>query len=194
MKLAVFGFVSILLVVGVITPALAQQKGDVLVVTVQLKGGKVNASEVVQSPVFNQPTGGGEYRVEVWRSGNKISERKFNLVLGDIEILPADPDELPTYTQANSAIQHMVLYLPQSGGTTDQYEIKVFKGGQEAFRSTLDKLPFSREAGVIDPIRSKDEVELLKKPTQQQPPGEAASRGSPWGFIIGGIIVLGLVG
>ena len=167
-----------------------------LVVTVRLQDDKVKVLEVVQGPVFDQPAGDkGEYRVEIHRDNKKISSRFFDLILGEIRIYL--PDQTHQYAQATSAMKHLVLPITQ-GGTTDQFVVKVFRGTQEVFASSLDKLPFRRNAGITDPIRSKEEIELLKLAKPQaaaETPGEAAPSGFSWSFIIWGAVILaGLLG
>lgn len=172
---------------------IAAQESDVLVVTVELRDNQVKVIDVVQSPSFDQPVSAeGEYTLEVWRDGKKISERKFDLTLENMKIRPEDPNEPPYHATATQATKSLVMPLPQAGGTINQYTIKIFQGEKEIFSSTLDKISFRREAEVNDPIRSEEEVELLKQAQKQESaPVEPAKDGDfPWGLVIAGVVFI----
>lgn len=174
----------------------AQKTSDVFVVTVELRDNQIKVLEVTQDPSFDQPAAtSGEYRLEISRDGKKVADRFFDLALGEMEVIPPeDSSRAPEHITAPSALKHLVL--PIAGdGTTDQYMIRVYRGDKEVFSSSLDKLPFSRSEGVSEPVRSKSEVELLKKSAAAPAaatttPGETAQRGFSWSFIIVGIIIL----
>ena len=171
-------------------PVLAQQKGDVLVLGLLLRDDQVKVTSVVQGPAFDQSSRDkGEYRAEVYRDGQKIASRFFDLVLGETRATMSDGTHKTGW--ATRAMDELVLPIDK-GGTTDQFVVKLFRGTQEVFASSLDKLPFRRDAGITDPIRSKKEVELLKLKPQAtiETPGETASSGFPWSFIILGAIIL----
>jgi len=168
--------------------------GDLLITTVQLDDtGRVTVTTVTQGPASDQGRpqyANPEYRIEIQRDGKKIAEQSFPLQLGEMLVHPVEHDKPSTVVKQKNAVQNLVISLSTAGGTTDQYTVKVFKGTSEVFSSTLDKLPFTREAGVTDPIRSKEENELLEKAKQPaQVPG-AANGGFPWAFVFYGIIGL----
>lgn len=185
--------------------AAAQDKRDGLIVTVKLESGQVSIVSVTQGVLpagEKYPVASGDYRLELWHSGKKIAEHKFDFPLGEMEVLPSDSAQAPVHTKATSATQHLVMLLAVSGGSRDQYVFKVFKGGSEILATSLDKLPFEREAGIAEPIRSQSEIELLKKtafsakdsePPQPTPGNLGQDLGLSWGFIILATITLGAV-
>jgi len=186
--------IVILLSVALSVACSAAAAGDTLIVTVRLdEASKVTVTSVTQGPASDQEQSQfakAEYRIEIQRDGKKFVEKSFPLQLEEMLVHPADHSQPSVVVKQKSAMQNLVLSLSSAGGTTDRYTIKVFKGNSEVFSSTLDKLQFSREAGVTDPIRSKEEMELLEKAKQPaQVPG-AANGGFPWAFVIYGIIGL----
>src|SRR3989338_760059 len=179
----------------------ASAAGDILVTTVQLDDtGKVSVISVTQGPPTDQELpqyANPEYRIEIQRDGKRVSEQSFSLRLDEMVVLPLYDDKPSAVVKQTSTMQNLMLSLSAAGGTTDQYTIKVFKGGSEVFSSTLDKLPFTREAGVTDPIRSKEEEDLLKQvqPQASAPVETAPAGGFPWSFVIiaGAVLVAAII-
>lgn len=207
MKYVLSGLIAVFIFLagGVLVLA---QSGDALIVTIRLEAdGRVWVSSVTQGPapkLLQAPFPQGEYKLVLYQKGKKLAEHGFNLVLSEMEVLPADSKSAPSYVKAKTALQHRVLPLgSSSGGTTADYKLEVLKGEQVVFASSLDKIEgFTREAGVKNPIRTVGEIELLKKASPPargtQPPGEKPLdqvRGdfSPWGFLFGAIAIVVLI-